>query len=227
MEKICIIDNSTKNMYFLIGVSSISPSRTCEVTEYPTSEGTPISDNVYKTSDNLNMNLMVDGLNQSNKSYCLTPEGQRTTLNYETTKQLLKDWSENATLLNIQTRHEYFRNMVLVSLSWEESDRNWTIFKPQLGFKEIRIAQVQKVQMSALNVSVGADYSKEVSTGANNGNEASTSSSSAEKVGGILGDTAVGAGIGAAIGSVIPGVGTALGAVVGGAIGFFKGLFTR
>lgn len=223
MEKIYLYDNTTHNRYFIFGVSSISPTETVEVTEYPTSEGTNMSDHAYNSPSTLNMTFAIDSSDQSNKSYCITSDGETIPMTYERTKNLLNTWMENGTLINIQTLHGYYKNMIMVSKNWSEEERSWTVFKPTIGFKEVRIAQLQILTLASLNLSVLADNSLETSTGSNNGNECDI----AGEVGGFLGATAAGAGLGACIGSIFPVIGTGVGAVVGGAVGFVGHLFSR
>ena len=217
MDRIYLYDNTTHNRYFIFGVMSISPTETVEVTDYPTSEGADISDHAYKSPSTLNMSLIIDSMDQANKSYYITPEGERFALTYEKARNLLNTWMEDGTLVDINTMHGSYKNMILNSKSWTEDESNWTLFKPSLGFKEVRVAQLQVVTTASLNLSIAADNSLETSTGPNNGNECDITG----KIGSYLGTTAAGAGLGAAIGTFIcPGAGTAIGAAIGGVAGF-------
>ena len=223
MEKIYIQDNTTNIIYFLKGVSEISPTLSNTVTEYPTSEGSNISDHYYKEANTLNFSLNVDGYDNTNESYYIDNSGIKRQLNYDETKKLLSTWIEDGTRLDIQTNHKLFKSMLLVSMNWKEDKDEWTIFKPQLGFKEVRVAQLQTTTLHALNVVSESEYSTEVDTGTNNGSETSLAS----EVGGVIGDAAIGAGIGAIVGSIIPGVGTAIGAGIGAGVGAIVGFFKR
>lgn len=217
MEKIYLYDHNTHNRYFIFGVTSVSPTETLEITDYPTSEGSSISDHTYKSPNSLNMSLVIDSTDQSVKSYYVTKDGERHTLTYEHAKNMLVTWMVEGVLVDIQTMHGLFKNMVLNSKSWTEDERGWTAFKPTLGFREVRIAQLQIVTTESLNLSIAADNSLETSTGPNNGNECDI----AGEFGGYLGTTVAGAGLGAAIGTAFcPGVGTAIGAAIGGVVGF-------
>ena len=223
METIFIQDKSTDIIYFLKGVQTINPALASTVTEYPTTEGSNLSDHVYKEADTLNFSLNIDSLDNSNQSYFVDENGVKQKLNYERAKKLLETWINDGVRLDIQTNHRLFKNMVLVSYNWKEDKDEWTLFKPQLGFKEVKIAQLTTTTIHALHLPAEADYSTETDTGDNNGSETSTAS----VVGGILADTAIGAGISAAVGSIIPGVGTAIGAGVGAAVGAVVGFFRR
>lgn len=222
MEKIYIFDKDTNITYYLVGVKSISPQMQATLTEYPTPEGGSIADHLYNDPNSLSLQVISDGYDNIRKSYYVTQDGNVTYLSYEMFKELTTRWITEATLLDIQTLHALFKNMVLISKRWTESSSSWSRFSPSFEFKEARISQIYTTTVSALNVNYGADYTEEESNSNGDDNGIETKEITAA---GVIGSTASGVAIGAAIGSIIPGVGTAIGAAVGGVVGFFKSIF--
>lgn len=230
IESVYIVDKETNISYYLVGIVSISPSNDISLTQYPIPEGGFISDHYYKNPNSLSMQLSVDGLDSTNKSYYIDTNNNHVNLTYDSTKELLNNWLNNAVQLDIQTRHALFRNMVLSNLSWQEDANSWTKYNPSLSFKEVKIAHVYTTTINALNTNYGADYSVEsdISTGDTNGNEINVEST----LGNIAAGATLGAVVGGSVGSFIPVIGTGIGAVLGGMIGgginavvgFFKDL---
>lgn len=218
MNRVYLLDKDTNITYYLVGVKTISPNMGATLTEYPVPEGTFITDYSYKNSDSLSLSAISDGFDVIRKSYYVDIDGKTQNLTYEMFKDLLNTWIKEATRFDIQTVHGLFRSMVLIGVNWSEGKDSWSMFSPTLEFKEARIAQITTTDIKALNVSYGADYTKEESTtGEDNGTEVTSSS----VIGSTLGLAAVGAGIGSIFGPV----GTAVGAVGGAVIGFFKSIF--
>ena len=206
METFFISEGNRK--YFIKGIREISPQIQKEITEYPTTEGTPLSDHAYLRPTTLNIGLMVDGMNSHTQSYVVDESGQHD-LDYTELKNLIYRWERTNVRLDIQTNHRLFRNMMLQNVSWSESSQGWTKFTPQLGFKEVRIAGFVRDRVQGIEPLDQTLRNRPVEGGQNNGGVTSAS---------VLGSMAAGAAFGAILGPK----GAAVGAIVGGAIGFFR-----
>ena len=219
-ETIFITDSEQGVTYYIPAMISSSYNANKTLTEYPTTEGTSMTDHAYKTPDELTMSISVGDIPLKGSFNCYyyseeVPE-KRVSMTIDSTKQLLQNWYDRNTRLTIQTRNSLLTNMILCSIATTDGPDNLAVYSPNLRFREARVATLKTELLGPFKTaSVQAASTEEENTGNNEGNV----------VADVLGSTAAGATMGALVGSVIPGVGTAIGAVVGGAVGFLGSIF--
>lgn len=212
----CIEEQDSGDIIYLVGISGASSNVQATITQYPTVSGAKISDNMYVEPVTLSFSLTASYTMDSKQRVSTDKSGRIVTLSTQELKDRFKTWLTDGYRLNITTFENYYPNMVLRSMSENESD-NLTLWRPSLSFVEARVATIQTIKLQNVASALEkADNSDEQANGANNG---------IASFGSVLGATGAGALVGATIGSFFPGPGTAIGAAIGGIAGFFRGLF--
>lgn len=206
---IFISEMNSDRKYYLSAVTSIRNNARTTLTTYPTSEGTPMSDNAYREPYTITMSLTSS---EFNKSKNILDTNEETTLSTDMAKlkQIFFDWRYNFTRLILQTRHMQYINMIITDISWNDDNSTLGKFEPSITFSECRVASIYTEVLGPFD-----GYESEGTYGAEEYHGNDNGFPVGEVVTGVVG----GAAAGALIGSVIPGVGTAIGAVVGGVIG--------
>lgn len=212
----CIEEQDSGDIIYLVGISGANSNVQATITQYPTVSGSKISDNMYVEPVTLSFSLTASYTMDSKQRVSTDKSGRIITLSTKELKDRFKTWLKDGYRLNITTFENYYPNMVLRSMSENESD-NLTLWRPSLSFVEARVATIKTIKLqNVANALEKADNSDEQANGANNG---------IASFGTVLGAAGTGALAGAAIGSFFPGPGTAIGAAIGGIAGFFRGLF--
>lgn len=210
--------DGNEHQYYFWGVSSTSISKSATMTEYPTQEGTQFSDYKYRDLITLSLTINVTSYVSTFNPYEIINQNNtqvQRKLSIDDLKELITNWYESNTFLNIRTREDEFYNYQLTSISFNEDD-NYGAWQPTLTFKETRIANIEQVSYQFPGTPEDdASNSPSDTRGPNNGNDVAYTSES------IVGGVAAGAAVGAAIGSIFPGAGTAIGAGIGAAVGLF------
>ena len=198
-------------VYQFEGIISYTGNDTSTLTSYPTSEGTPRTDNIYNNPNKFTCSISIGG------NINVTDEWGSGTDRPKSAMNILTKWKEDAIALTIITNQKDYYNMFLTGISPQSTNQNSYDLAAGLSFDELRI-----VNFATTTIEVSSQYAiaQDNSTDASNQNDVQSEindvfSQAAKTAGETAAGLATGAAIGAAVGSVVPGVGTAVGAAVG------------
>lgn len=213
-ELITIITEDDE-VYQFEGIVSYTGNDTSTLTSYPTSEGTPRTDNIYNNPNKFTCSISIGG-NEN-----ITDEWGSGTDRPKSAMSILTKWKEDAVALTIITNQKDYYNMFLTGISPQSTNQNSYDLAAGLSFDELRIVNftlttIQVTNPIDISYYGSADTSNENGVSDNMWNEIWKNTSEL----GI--DVAEFGLIGAGIGSVVPGVGTAIGGVLGVGAGCIK-----
>lgn len=211
MELIYILDKETGIKYYVKTMNNISQTKSATLTEYPTTEGTGITDHAYIEPNTVNFTLQTSEFNHHSQNVYYTGTANNTVeVDLNSIKNLIGEWYKNHTRLLVQTRLNQYDNMIITNISLTETNENRGEYNPTISLKECRIAHLYTELLGPFEgIEIKPVYSQEYNMGTSNG-------ASWE---GTLGAIAAGATVGGIIGGIF---GSAvIGAVVGGAVGAF------
>lgn len=206
-----IIRNDTNEIYTFQTTSSFSSNDSSTVTNNPTSEGTPRTDNIYNNPRTFDVSVQVGGNENVTDIWGSGEERPKNAYS------LLKYLKDRAVQLSIITPQADYLNMFLTNINLNNSTNNAYNFSAGLQFKELFIAKFETITVGPfINASTSANNSQTQNNGNNAGNYVDGLLENSAELAGTVGVfTAAGAGIG----SIIPGVGNVVGAITGGIIG--------
>lgn len=195
------------------------------ITTYPTSEGTPRTDNIYNNPNKLNCTVNIGGDSTQSDMWGSGAEKPKLAM------AELERWKDNAVKLTILTPQKDYYNMFLTSINNNATTTNAFNLAANLQFDELYIVNYETVVVTPEKC-VSFEISANDTTTTDNKNEKNFGSFLASGNGGLLqgitGDGLKYAAVGAVAGSIIPGIGTAVGATLGvavsGIVGCVKGI---
>lgn len=199
-----IIRNDTNEIYTFQTTSAFSANDSSTITNNPTSEGTPRTDNIYNNPRTFDVSVQVGGNENITDVWGSGDERPKNAY------RLLKYLKDRAIKLSIITPQADYLNMFLTNINPNNSNTNAYTFSAGLQFKELYIVSFETKSVGPF---ITVQESANSQATQNNGNN--FGDSVAELVGSAGGYAIAGA----AAGSIIPGVGTAIGAGVGAAVG--------
>lgn len=212
---IFIAEMSSDKKYYLKAVTGTQNSSRTTITTYPTTEGTPMSDNAYREPYTITITLTSSELNKS-KNIVDTENENALATDMKLLRDIFFNWKENYTRLIIQTRHKQYTNMIVTDISWNDNNSNLGKFDPTVQLTECRVASIYtEIQGPFKGYESEPTYTPEQYHGNSNG----------LSITGTLGGVAAGALIGAKIGGVLghPIIGAVVGGVGGAIFAFGKG----
>ena len=210
---IFISEMNSDRKYYLNAVTGIRNSARTTLTTYPTSEGTPMSDNAYREPYSITMSLTSSEFNKS-KNVLDTAEETTMSTDMAKLKQIFFDWRDNFTRLILQSRHKQYTNMIITEISWNDDNSTLGKFDPTITFSECRVASIYTEKLGPFEgYESESTYADEEYHGNSNGVPVG------EIATGAVGGAAAGALIGLKIGSVFPGLGNVIGLGVGAVVG--------
>lgn len=193
-------------------VTNYSGNDTSTITSYPTSEGTPRTDNIYNNPDTFNCSILIGGNTNIGDEWGIGTDRPKTA------NAIFEKWKTEAVKLTIITNQKDYFNMFLTKINVNSNNNNAYDYSASLEFSELIISNFT-------TETVGPFVDDE--TFANSSNSQSATNNTDKDETSILGYTAGGAVVGAAIGSIVPIVGTKVGAAVGAVAGFVSGCITK
>lgn len=206
-----IIRNDTNEIYTFQTTSAFSSNDSSTITNNPTSEGTPRTDNIYSNPRTFDVSIQIGGSENITDTWGIGNERPKNAYS------LLRYLKERAIQLSIITPQADYLNMFLTNINPNNSTTNAYNFSAGLQFKELFIAKFETTTVGPfINTTTSANNSQTQNNGNNSGNYISQLGEGLAELTGSVGTFA---GIGAGIGSVVPGVGTAVGAGIGAAVG--------
>ena len=204
---ITLIRNDTYEVYRFQAISTFMGNLTSNITTFPTTEGTPKTDNIYTNPSSFTINICIGGGENINDEWGTGEDRPRNAM------ALLKQWREEAVRFTITTPYGDYTNMFLTAISPNSSQTNAYDLNASITFSELFIAKFETVV-------VGPFESETVSA-----NDSSTQDNGTN-IGDKLISAGVGFALGGAIGSFFGGpLGTVLGAGLGGFIAGLMDLF--
>lgn len=213
MENSQLITIVTENdeIYQFQGIISYTGNDTSTLTSYPTSEGTPRTDNIYNNPNKFTCSISIGG-NED-----IIDEWGNSTDRPKTAMAILTKWKEDAIKLTISTNQKDYDNMFLTGISPQNNNQNSYDLVAGLSFDELRIVGFET---TILDINVEANIAQDSQADTSNQNDIKSDlddiyNAAAKTAGETIGGLATGAAIGAAVGTIVPGVGTLVGAAVG------------
>ena len=199
-------------VYQFEGIVSYTGNDTSSLTSYPTSEGTPRTDNIYNNPNKFTCSISIGG------NVDVIDEWGSGTDRPKSAMNILTKWKEDAIALTIITNQKDYYNMFLTGISPQSTNQNSYDLAAGLSFDELRI-----VNFTTTTIEVSSQYAtaQDGTSDTSNQNDIQSEvgdvfSKAAVAAGQTAGGLLAGAGVGAAIGTwVLPGVGTGLGAAIG------------
>ena len=200
-------------LYEFEAITSYSGNDTSTLTSYPTSEGTPRTDNIYNNPNTFNCAILIGGNTNTSDEWGIGIDRPKTA------NAIFEKWKTEAVKLTIITNQKDYFNMFLTKINVNSNTNNSYDYSASLEFSELLIANFTTETIGPfVNDETFANSSNaQSSTSNDNGNIFTDilewASSGAEK-GAEIGDKILPGGLGRVIGS---GLG-ALVSAVGGCI---------
>lgn len=161
-----IIRNDTGEIYTFQSVSALTSSATSTITNNPTSEGTPRTDNIYSNPAKFTVSVQIGG------SENITDEWGVGTDRPRNAYSLLKYIKDRAVELSIITPQADYLHMYLTSINLDNSVTNAYNFSAGLQFNELLLATFKTTTVGPfLNNETAANSSSAQSNGNNAGDE--------------------------------------------------------
>lgn len=206
-----IIRNDTNEIYTFQTTSSFSSNDSSTVTNNPTSEGTPRTDNIYNNPRTFDVSVQVGGNENVTDIWGSGEERPKNAYS------LLKYLKDRAVQLSIITPQADYLNMFLTNINLNNSTNNAYNFSAGLQFKELFIAKFETITVGPfINASTSANNSQTQNNGNNAGSFLGSAFNGMLELSETMAVYTVG---GAALGTAIPVIGNVAGAVIGGIVG--------
>lgn len=199
-------------LYEFEAITSYSGNDTSTLTSYPTSEGTPRTDNIYNNPNTFNCAILIGGNTNTSDEWGIGIDRPKTA------NAIFEKWKTEAVRLTIITNQKDYFNMFLTKINVNSNANNSYDYSASLEFSELLIANFT-------TETIGPFVNDE--TFANSSNAQSSTNNTEKDETSILGYTVGGAVVGAAIGRIVPIFGTKVGAAVGAGAGFISGCITK
>lgn len=210
-EVIQIIRNDTNEIYTFQTTSAFSSNDSSTITNNPTSEGTPRTDNIYSNPRTFDVSVQIGGSENITDIWGTGSERPKNAYS------LLKYLKDRAIQLSIITPQTDYLNMFLTNINPNNSTTNAYNFSAGLQFKELFIAKFETITVGPFtDATTSANNSQTQNNGNNAGSYGEDLLNSAAELAGSVGAFAV---AGAGIGTILPGVGNVVGAGIGAVVG--------
>lgn len=147
-ERLLIKDKATDDVWYLCNISDISNTDTSSITQYTTISGSKISDNFYVEPKKLTFSVSFSRYLPSCIYYIDGTTGRirelmKSNADLELFKTTIRNWKDTGTRLDIITYEEKYSNMVINSITSQESSTNHGIWNPTIALEEVREAYVE------------------------------------------------------------------------------------
>ena len=130
------------------GIVSYTGNDTSTLTSYPTSEGTPRTDNIYNNPNKFTCSISIGGNEDISDEWGLGSDRPKNAMS------ILTKWKEDAIALRIITNQKDYDNMFLTGISPQNNNQNSYDLVAGLSFDELRI-----VNFTTTTINVTSQYS--------------------------------------------------------------------
>ena len=199
---ITLIRTDTYEVYRFQSISTFQSNNTSNITTYPTTEGTPKTDNIYTNPSTFTVNISIGGSENISDEWGIGADRPRNAFS------LLKQWREEAVRFTISTPQGDYLNMFLTTIMPTGTSLNAYDFNASLTFSELFISKFETVVVGPFNSGI---------TMANDSSTQDNGTTFGDVIDGVA-ETLGGTAVGAIAGGTVFGP---IGAVVGGILGFF------
>lgn len=196
-------------LYEFEAITSYSGNDTSTLTSYPTSEGTPRTDNIYNNPNTFNCAILIGGNTNTSDEWGIGIDRPKTA------NAIFEKWKTEAVRLTIITNQKDYFNMFLTKINVNSNANNSYDYSASLEFSELLIANFT-------TETIGPFVNDETFANSSNA-QSSTTNTNEDKDSNIVEWITLGAGAGALLGFVLPGAGTAVGLGVGAVAGAIAG----
>lgn len=205
---VTLIRMDTNEIYRFQSINSFSSNSTSTITSYPTTEGTPRTDNIYSNPKTFSITIEIGG-NEN-----IIDEWGDGSNRPKTALSLLEYLKENAIQLTIITPQSTYTNMFLTAINPNSTTTNSYNLSAGLTFNELFISKLEQEKVGPFKDAI---YTSNDSSTQENGttNGENISDIFFDAVGDIGGGAIIGAGIGSIFGPVGSAVGAGIGVVAG------------
>lgn len=160
--------NETKFITF-DGVSAFNSDESSTLTSYPTSNGTPVSDNIYNNPNTYQVSIKVSGSEDVSDDW---GTGRERAKNAHTT---LSNFKNSGTVFTVYTPTKTFDNMVITDIANSSTQTDTYDFNGTIKFTELlRVGASKEEIFVEFTPSVSEEITEETqssSSSANNGEE--------------------------------------------------------
>ena len=148
----------TTQMYVFDAVMSIAHQQDSQITNQPVQTGANISDHAYAMPARVTLEIGMSDAMSSYASSSKAPNaaaaagvwtGPSKSKSVNAFNEIVS-WATNRVLLTLGTRLNSYKNMLVESISSEESNKTIASLRCRVVFKQVFIANVQSVTVSAL-----------------------------------------------------------------------------
>lgn len=217
---ITLIKNDDNSVYRFQVTTSHNGSDTSTITSYPTSEGTPRTDNIYNNPDTLNFAAQISGNSNISDEWGYGVDRPKNALS------MLTNWKNTATSFTIQTPQKDYFNMFITSLAPAATTTNAYDLNISLTFTELIIPNFSFSVVGPFeDAIIEVEDSVQENNGANDGQELSEFDEAVEDASNVATSVAGGALAAGAVSIILTGGVSLAPIIIGGIIGAMKWLF--
>lgn len=131
--------------YFFDGFVSVSHRRDLTITDNPVETGASVADHAYVNPTTLTMNVIMSDVHESIISGQFTDR----TFRHTSAWHILKQIQENRIPVDVFTKLGYYKNMLIQSISADDTYKTFRGLNATVTLREIPIARVKTVKISA------------------------------------------------------------------------------
>ena len=131
--------------YFFDGFVSVQHSRTLTITSNPVETGAAITDHAYVNPITLTMNIIMSDVHES----IIPGQFSDRTFRHTSAWHVLRQIQENRIPVDVYTKLGYYKNMLIQEINAEDTYKTFRGLNATVVLKEIPIARVKTVKISA------------------------------------------------------------------------------
>lgn len=131
--------------YFFDGFVSVQHSRTLTITSNPVETGAAITDHAYVNPTTLTMNVIMSDVHES----IIPGQFSDRTFRHTSAWHVLRQIQENRIPVDVYTKLGYYKNMLIQEINAEDTYKTFRGLNATVVLKEIPIARVKTVKISA------------------------------------------------------------------------------